>query len=247
MKKLCFVLVVALALFGLACSRKETPLTILTEDYPPLSFMENDMVTGYGAEVVGAIQEILKTNFVPQLLEWDDAYERALNEPNVVLFTMEKTPERADKFHFIGPLGAHTASFYALAESDLQLPNLEAAKEVKIIATTKKWFTEQYLLEQGFTNLVSTDTPQQNITMLLEKKADLSVFTNVTYPLLAKSAGIDPDALKPIFDVMSTEYYITISKATDPAVVAKWQEAFAQLQQDGSLQKIKDKWFPPAE
>jgi len=43
---------------------------------------------------------------------------------------MEKTPEREGKFHFIGPLGENVSSFYALRESDISVPDLEAAKKL---------------------------------------------------------------------------------------------------------------------
>ncbi len=244
MKKLLALLIPVLVLSFFSCAKKEAPLTILTENYPPLSFMENGMITGYGADVVAAIQKNLKTDFVPQLISWNTAYARALTEPNVVLFTMEKTPEREGKFHFIGPLGENVSSFYALRESDISVPDLEAAKKVKAIATTNSWFTEQYLKNQGFTNLVSKPDPKDDIRMLTDKVADLSVFTDVTYPQIAKDAGIDPAALKPVLELMKTEYYIAISKQTDPKTVGRWREAFAKLQRDGSLKAIKDKWFP---
>lgn len=244
MKKASLLLMVLGVLIFVSCARKETPMTILTEDYPPLSYLENGVVTGYGADVVAAIQAELQTKAVPELMNWDAAYKRALTEPNVVLFTMEKTPEREDKFFFIGPLGDNISSFYTLKDSELAVPDLKTAQGVKAIATTTDWFTEQYLKEQGFTNLVSKPDPKDDIRMLTDKVADLSVFTDVTYPQIAKDAGIDPAALKPVLELMKTEYYIAISKQTDPKTVGRWREAFAKLQRDGSLKAIKDKWFP---
>ena len=244
MQKTCLILLAALLLF-VGCARKETPLTILTEDYPPLSYLDNGTVTGFGAEVVAAIQKELGTAYQPSLVNWDDAYQRALNEPNIVLFTMDKTPEREDKFHFIGPLGESVASFYALAGSEIKLPDLEAAKSVPSIATTTEWFTEQYLKEKGFANLASHPDPQQAIRSLMEKKSELSVFTDITYPRLAKDTGIDPTALKPVLELLRSQYYMAIAKQTDPKIVEKWRQAFAKLDRDGTLKTLKEKWFPP--
>jgi len=243
-KAILILLMAALALL-VSCARKETPLTILTEDYPPLSYLENGVVTGYGADVVAAIQKELKTDYQPQLVSWDEAYQRAQNEANVVLFTMEKTPEREDKFHFIGPLGESVSSFYALADSKIELPDLEAAKLIGSIATTTEWFTEQFLKQKGFANLASDPDPLKAIRLLVEKKSDLSVFTDITYPRLAQQAGIDPALLKPVLELMRSQYYIAISKQTDAKIVQQWQEAFAKLEQDGTLKTLKEKWFPP--
>ncbi|MGC9362463.1 MAG: substrate-binding periplasmic protein [Candidatus Syntrophosphaera sp.] len=220
-------------------------MTILTENYPPLSYVQDGKVTGYGTDVVAAIQQELGTDFSPRITSWEEAYEIALNEPNVVIYTIEKTPERADKFYFIGPLGANTSSFYALSDNGIKLETLEEAKAVDTIATTKNWFTEQYLKEQNFTNLVSRETPYENIDMLLNGEADLAPFTDVTYPELAKAAGIDPSELKPVMRLFSSEYYLALSRKTDTQVILDWEQAFATIERDGTLQKIKDKWFPP--
>lgn len=245
MKKALLFIAISLALFAFSCSRKEVRMTILTENYPPLSYIQDGKVTGYGADVVAAIQEELGTDFAPRLTSWEEAYETALKEPNVVIFTIEKTPDRVDKFYFIGPLGANTSSFYALRENEVTLETIEDAKAVDKIATTKDWFTEQYLKEQGFTNLVSRETPYENIEMLLKGEADLALFTDITYPEITKAAGIEPAELKPVLRLFSSEYYIALSNETDTQIILEWEQAFAKIEKDGTLQKIKDKWFPP--
>lgn len=247
MKKASLLLMVLGVLIFVSCARKETPMTILTEDYPPLSYMENGVVTGYGADVVAAIQAELQTKAVPELMNWDAAYKRALTEPNVVLFTMEKTPEREDKFFFIGPLGDNISSFYTLKDSELAVPDLKTAQGVKAIATTTDWFTEQYLKEQGFTNLVSKPDPKDAVKMLMSKEADLSVFTDVNLPRLLKEAGVEATALKPVLELMKTQYYVAISKQTPVETVEKWKQAYAKLEQAGTIQTLKEKWFPVSE
>lgn len=244
MKFIAYLLMVLVAVFSIACAKKSPEMTILTENYPPLSYEENGVVTGYGTEVVAALQAELGSEAKPVVLPWDEAYNRALSEPNVVLFTMEKTAEREDKFYFIGPLGANISSLYALKDSPLVLADLEAAAKVKAIATTTNWFTEQFLKSKGFSNLISKPDPIDNLKMLVNKEADLGVFTDVTYPQLCKEAGISPDTLKPVLELMQSEYYIAISKTTDPKIVQKWETAFAKIQSNGILENLKDKWFP---
>lgn len=244
MQKTMLLLMVILALLCVSCTQKNVELTILTENYPPLSYVENGVLTGYAAEVVAAIQKELKINATPVILPWEEAYNRALYEANIVLFTMEKIPERELQFNFIGPLGANTAYFYALASNPLELADLEAAAKVKAIATTTNWFTEQFLQERGFHNLVSKADPLQNLNMLINKEADLGVFTDITFPELCKEAGVAPDSLRPVLQLMQSEYYIAISKATDPEIVKAWEEAFDTLVKNGTLDNLKRKWFP---
>ncbi len=244
MHKTVLFTIAILAILCVSCTKKNVELTLLTENYPPLSYEENGVVTGYGAEVVAAIQKELKTNATPVILPWEEAYNRALDEENIVLFTMEKTPERELQFNFIGPLGANTAYFYALASNPLELADLEAAARVKGIATTTNWFTEQFLKERDFNNLLSKADPLESLKMLVNKEAELGVFTDVTFPQLCKEAGVAPDSLKPLMQLMQSEYYIAISKATDPKIVQAWEQAFKTLQENGTLENLKARWFP---
>lgn len=243
MKKMLFFVLIALVVLSAACQKKPKGMTIITENYPPLSFESGGKITGFGAEVVEAIQHELKTDYQPILMPWGEAYERALKEPNVVLFTMERTPEREGKFHFIGPLGANTTYFYALRENGSALSDLEAARQAIGIATTKNWFSEQILKEKGFTNLLSNLDPLEAIQLMMEGKAELGIFTDVTFPQICEKAGVSPEAFKPVLELQQSEYYIAISKATDESIVEHWRTTFERLGNEGVIDQIRERWI----
>lgn len=243
MKKATLFVICILLVMLFSCTRKQTPLTILTEDYPPLSFAAGDSISGYAADVVASIQTVLKINYKPILVNWDDAYKRVISEPNIVLFSMDRTPEREELVHWIGPLGENKTFFYVYKDSPLQTITLEEAKKLKAIATTTNWFSEQYLKNQGFDNLVSSPKPSDSIKQLVTGRVELSVFSELTFPKIAEDAGYVPDDFRPILELMSSSYYIAISKGTDPKVIADWTKAFEQIKADGTLEKLKAKWL----
>lgn len=237
-----FVICILLVLL-FSCTRKQAPLTILTEDYPPLSFAAGDSISGFAADVVSSIQAVLKINYKPTLLNWDEAYKRVISEPNIVLFSMDRTPEREELVHWIGPLGENKTFLYVYKDSPLKAINLEDAKQLKAIATTTNWFSEQYLKAQGFQNLVSSAKPSDSIKQLVTGRVELSVFSELTFPQIAEDAGYVPSDFRPVFEVMSSSYYIAISKGTDPKIIADWTKAFEQIKADGTLEKLKAKWL----
>ncbi|MDD3535954.1 MAG: ABC transporter substrate-binding protein [Candidatus Cloacimonetes bacterium] len=243
MKRVLFLLLIAVALLCAACQPKPKGMTIITENYPPLSFESGGKITGFGADVIEAIQNELKTDYQPILLSWDAAYKRALKEPNVVLFTMERTPEREGRFHFIGPLGANTTYFYALRENNGDLPDLEAARQAIGIATTTNWFSEQMLQEKGFTNLLSNPDPLDAIRLMTEGKAELGIFTDLTFPQICAEAEVSPAAFKPVLELTQSEYYIAISKSTDEVKVEEWRSAFERLKNEGVIEDLKSRWI----
>lgn len=237
-----FVICILLAVL-FSCGRKHTPLTILTEDYPPLSFAAGDSIGGYAADVVASIQSGMKTYYKPRLLNWDDAYKRVISEPNIVLFSMERIPEREDLVYWIGPLGENRTYFYAYKGNPIKIDSLEQAKNLKAIATTTNWFSEQYLRNKGFENLVSSVKPSDSIKQLVSGRVELSAFSELTFRQIAEDAGYLATDFRPVFEIMSSSYYIAISKGTDPKVVEAWRKAFEQLKADGTLEKLKAKWL----
>lgn len=237
-------LFVMLSIFILvSCAHKPAPMTLVTENYPPLTYMEGDVVTGYGTEVVKAMQSELNSCDPIAMLPWDAAYEKAINDSNVVIFTMERTPARENLFNWIGPLGSNKSSFYVRKDSNLTIKSLEDAKKLKAIATTAGWFTEQYLKKQNFPNLISSEKPTDNVKQIMDGSADAAIFTDVTVKDIIKQAGCQPEDLIPIFEVMTTDYYIGISRKTDPEIVGKWDKAFESIKANGTLDALKQKWL----
>lgn len=242
MNRIYVLIMLGLTLLSASCARKNAPLMIFTEEYPPISFAVGDSISGYGTDVVRAIQAKLGSRDKITLTKWSEAYDKALNEANVVLFSMEQTPARMELFNWIGPLGENTSSFYVRSDSKLELKTPDEAKDMKAIATTSSWFSEQFLLEKGFSNLKSSSSPVDNVKQVMEGKADATILTDLTAPEIIRTAGYAPSDMKPVLEMMTTKYYIVISKQTDPKVLERWEKAFMELSGDGSLAKIKEKW-----
>lgn len=238
------VVLCLLALLVLAsCDKASVQMQIFTEDYPPISFADGDTISGYATDIVRAMQKKIGSNEKITLANWNEAYTKALNEPNVILFSMEQTPRRKDLFHWIGPLGENSSSFYVRKDSDLALVTPEEAKALSSIATTTDWFSEQYLKDNGFDNLSSFPKPTDNIKEVMENRAKATIMADLTAKQIIKQAGYAEDDLKPILEVMRTQYYIAISKPTKAKTVAKWEKAFMDLQKDGTVNRIKSEWF----
>lgn len=243
MAKITLLICPLVALALVSCQKSIEPMQILTEEYPPISFAIGDSISGYATDVVRALQEKIGSKDQIVLGNWTQLYSKALREKNVVLFSMEQTPQRKDLFNWIGPLGEHTSSFYVRADSPITLPNPESAKELKSIATTSDWFTEQFLKEQGFQNLVSSAQPTDNVDQVMKGTADATILSDLTAASIIIESGYEPDQLKPIMEVMKSKYYITISKKTSPRVVSRWEKAYREIVADGTLDKIRSAWI----
>lgn len=228
----------------------ETPpgiIQMMTEEYPPVTFMKNGKVSGFVTEMV---REICARQGIPDnilLTSWDEAYKVALSNPNVVLFSAERTAEREKLFQWVGPVGKNNANFYAKKGAGIRINSLDEARKLSAIATTANWFTEQDLKKRGFTNLVSAPLPTDNVRMLMQGEVKLTVFTDITVAEIVKNAGYTMDDLEPVFTLSSTYFYIAMSLGTPPEMVKKWQSELDELKEAGTFEKIYRSYLPNAD
>ena len=220
-------------------------LQVYTEQYPPLTFRNNaGEITGFGTDIVN---EIMKRNdlFVDiHLALWSDGYNLALNNPNFCLFTMDRTPNRDTLFQWVGPIGVNTTWFYTKPGSGITINSLQDAKNLSTIGTVTSWFSEQYLINQGFSNLVSCPTPQEMVDKLMNGEVQACVCSDVTFPDILKTAGYQYSQVSPTFALMSSDYYVAFSKSTPASTIQLWQSTLLSMQQDGTYNAIHQKWFP---
>jgi polar amino acid transport system substrate-binding protein len=222
-------------------------IQMMTEEYPPVTFMKNGRVSGF---VTDMVREISARQGIPdniRLASWDEAYKLTLSNPNVVLFSAERTAKRENLFQWVGPVGKNSSILYARKGSGIRMNSLEDTRKVAAIGTTANWFNEQDLKDRGFTNLVSSPLPTDNVRKLMQGKVQLAVFTDITVADIVKNAGYTMADLEPVATLSNTYFYIALSLGTPPEVVEKWQSSLDSLKADGTFEKIYRSYIPNAD
>lgn len=213
-------------------------LKIYTENSPPSNYLENGRLKGISVDIV---REILRRLNMPddiQIVPWARGYTLALTQPNVALFSTTRLPQREKLFKWVGPLYSQTWGFYARKDSDLNLTSLEQAKTVSRIGTYYKDAKEQYLLANGFRNLVSTNKNVSNIRHLMEGTIDMWASSDFNMPYLARQAGVDPDQLELVLPFKRVKNYIAFSIESPETLVTQWQQTLDELKDDGTYDRL---------
>jgi polar amino acid transport system substrate-binding protein len=222
-------------------------IQMMTEEYPPVTFMKDGKVSGF---VTDMVREISARQGIPdniRLTRWEEAYNVALSNPNVVLFSAERTAKRENLFQWVGPVGKNSSIFYAKKGSGIKMNSLEDARKVAAIGTTANWFNEQDLKDRGFTNLVSAPLPTENVRKLMQGEVQLAVFTDITVADIVKNAGYTMNDLEPVATLSNTYFYIALSLGTPLEMVEKWQSSLDILKADGTFEKIYRSYIPNAD
>ncbi len=240
MKKL---LLLAAAMFLLAGqSVLSAELTILTENLPPLNYVDNGVLVGPSVEIVREIQRRVGSEEEIQVYPWARAYKMALEDENIILFGMTYTKVRHDKFKWVGPLATKRDILVAQKGSGIKIKDLEDAKKVKRIGTLRDDTRGRLLQSQGFTNLEPVSDEQFNAKKLAMGRIDLWAYKIPGLRTVCDLADVDHTAFEEVYHLREIDLMIAFSKKTSDAIVQKWKTAFDEMVADGTIKNIQKKW-----
>lgn len=218
-------------------------LQLYTEENPPLNFTRDGQLTGFSTEVVTSMAVRAGDTVQIQSAPWTRGYAKAQSTANVGIFTMARTAERAPAFQWVGPISLSQNRFYTRKGSGLRIDTMAEA-QAKLLVLPREWYTYQYLVDQGFSNIYTVPTAERMMQMFHHGRGDLLAVSDIGLPALLALAGMTPDQLEPQLVFMQHESYLAFSLATDPARVSRWQVALDEMKRDGSFVRIFERWFP---
>ena len=240
MKKI-FVIVASVFLLSVQVALSQE-LTILTENMPPLNYVENGVLVGPSVEIVREIQRRVGSDEPIQVYPWARAYKMSLEQENVVLFGMTHTEARHDQFKWIGPLATKRDILVARKSSGIKIDSLEDAKKVKSIGTLRDDTRERLLESLGFTNLEPVSDEQLNAKKLVLGRIDLWTYKIPGLRTVCELAGVDYNEVEEVYHLREITLDIAFSKKTSDSIVERWRKAFNEMLADGTIMRIQKKW-----
>lgn len=132
-------------------------LTVYAELEEPDNYVEGNaepVPIGPGYELVLAVLAEAGLDADVKVVPWTRLIRALETEASVLGFSMTRTPQREDRFNWVGLIRPVNFKLWALAERAEEIPDsLNAATHLRVSATRGD-VVEQYLLSQNFTNLV---------------------------------------------------------------------------------------------
>jgi polar amino acid transport system substrate-binding protein len=224
-----------------------TELTAVTESLPPLNYEENGMVTGYATELLQATVQTAKIKTRIDLLPWARAYQTVLAQPNTLIYSITRNPERESLFEWIGPISPRQIFLYKLRErKDVSVKTLADASNYQIGLVREMAASKDFVKLSGIAeNKVDyAPTVESNMKKLFLRRVDLIVSQDWSAAFLAKSLNRKPEELEPVLLLNGTHsYYFAFNKQSDPALVAKLRAAFDTVQKSGQMEKLQNKYL----
>ena len=207
------------------------------------SFLEGGKVVGAATQVV---QKSLKAaglnDFRISLYPWARSYDMALQEPNVLIYLIARTPAREQQFKWAGEIMRIKFHLYKLKDRQVKVDSLMDAGRFRV-GVLRDDVGHQYLKEQGFTRLVVSAEQLDNFRKLLSGQVDLVPLPEEDTTSLCKEANFSCDNLEKGYtlDEMSTGMYMAYSRLTPDIVVEKTKVAFEKLRASGIVKTLMEK------
>lgn len=228
--KFILALICSLHLSAIQTAKAEADLSqiqVITSFYTPYSFKEDGNTQGLAVNQVRRL--LAELDYFPtiKIYPWARAYTTALNTPNTALFSIARTPEREDLFHWVGEIiGFNVILYRDKTRDDIQVNSLSDLKKYKVGALSKD-VKGQYLNKKGITT-IDINNEEAGIKMLQSKRIDLLPMDAHSMEYRLQQNGIPRDTLVPVFPLtdISKPLYIALSKDTAPEIVTAFKEAY---------------------
>lgn len=224
-----------------------TELKVVTESLPPLSYEENGIVTGYSTELLQAVLQTAGVKASIEILPWARAYQTSLTQPNTLIYSMTRLPERDGLFEWIGPISSRQIFLYKLRDrKEIQIKTMADVANYRVglvreMASTKEFVKASNLPEAAFDY---APTVESNMKKLWMRRIDLLVSQDWSAAFLAKSQEHKPEELEPVLLLDNQRsYYFALNKQSDPALVARLRLAFEKVLISGKAEKLRNKYL----
>jgi len=220
-------------------------ITVVTEYLAPYQIKNEDgSLGGFGTEVVNRLFELTNETPKTHVLPWARAYRMALNEPNVLIYSIARTPVREELFTWIGTLKTQRFFMWGLPHKfPKTLTSIEQAKQYRI-SVSKDYDSAIFLQQRNFPYLSFTTRDTQNVGMLIKERVDIILSSSSVLSQIINKQSYSPSNFKKLLEVKELNSHLSVafSRNSDKKLVNRFKVAFKYLTETGELQKIKQKW-----
>lgn len=208
----------AIALF-VAQPALAADIRLVTEEYPPFNLTHNGKIAGLATDLVEATFHKAGISYTLEMLPWARAYSMAETTPGTCVYSTTETPERKDKFLWVGPLVNNDWVLMGRAVGSPAVSKLEEAKPYTIGGYNGDALA-LFLEQQGY-KVELSPRDDLNPAKLANGRIDFWATGSESGPYLAQQMGIT--GLKAVATFKNTVMSLACNKGTDAAIVAKLQ------------------------
>lgn len=223
---------------------QSSSIRIVTQDWAPYNYVEDNELRGFSVEIVREIMQKLQIQNEIEIYPRKRSQIVRENGQNIVFFTIFRSPSRENKYKWIGPISDDSIYFYKRKGDPRNFNTIEDVRNKKISAPMGG-FVYRSLVEQGFKSIEKAPSWSGQIKMVLSGRADLLVcLTPIGLAHYMNKENIKFDQLvKTPVKLIEFPLYISGSKEIDDEIIMEWQQKLDEMKSSGRYTQIYNKYL----
>lgn len=215
----------------------------VTENFPPYNYLKNGAAAGYATELIRHLEAESGIHFMIEVLPWSRAMLLPSSKPNVLIYSMLRTPERESNYHWIGAIDDLSIYMWKLAEEVAQPTKPDSQLTYAVSRTldelNSKMLVERYAAQAH--KIICVETTEQLIGMLLKGRVDRVLLAeNIWRKLQTSLPEVQQRKLQRLDLVAQRELYVAPSIQTDIDAVHSLQSAFQRISTRSCIIALRD-------
>lgn len=226
---------------------KAEPIQFVAEDLPPYHYQDkNGHTKGVLVDVIKAVANKANIAYEVQIYPFARAYKMLKTKPNVVMFSLLKSPNREGHFLWLGNIFHNSAYLVSLNGDNKRLSHLEQAKGFTV-GTIRGYYSETYLRKAGFgegENLSLSVNYQNLWRMLFKKRIDFVLTNTLSLTSELNKLGYTVKEVTKVIELKDfpNKLHLAANKAFDADTAHKLKVALQAIKDNGEYQKILTRW-----
>lgn len=203
---------------------------VVTELSPPYQTLVNDKVDGSASTKVRQILDRAGLSAEFHIYPWSRAYQLALSKPNILIYSIAKTPQRLDLFNWLSPVANYKLAFVALENrNDISFSNMTGLKKFSL-SVQRNDIAHDWVISKGLQedeNFITCPDILCSWQLLLHKNVDLIIEDPLLIESMLGLLGKDKGAAKVIETIPELEFdgYLATNKDINPLILDRLKAA----------------------
>lgn len=222
-------------------------MVVVTEDAQPLHYVWQGQLQGEAPTLIDQLLREAGIRYSQQVYPWARAYVMASSLPNVLIYSIARTPEREAQFHWVGKLLTVQYAMYALqARQDIRARTMEDLHNYRLGVTAHdvraNWLREQGIREVSADRRAGLDVTNDslsNMRKLVQGRVDMVPTSVLGLRSFCLTEKVDCSRFRRVMVLpFSVDLYVAASLKTSLPVVRALRNAYDHLDRSGRYQRV---------
>ncbi|WP_440877367.1 substrate-binding periplasmic protein [Thalassotalea sp. PLHSN55] len=231
------------AVFVLSLSVKANPVQVVSTERKLLQYQVNGQLKGPSAQIYKMLMKQSQLSIPVDFMPWARAFQKAQTTPNTLIFSLIRTDEREQQFHWLLPVSQLFQTFVGkksrYSKAQYSLPFIRE----RVTAVVRNTYGHQLLIKEGFLetrNLYVASSMEVATKLFFEDKVDF-VFTepNVIRAEMGKYQMTKGDLVAaPLLEKAIRKSYIAINKNSDSTLTSLLMRAASEVKNTAEYKRL---------